>query len=98
LENEEFTWYDNNFHLKARLRLSNLDSYINTDDTDLDIPNVDIIKMNRDQKFAFQIALKIFIEIPTNYEPLRMIVSGTAGSGKSYLLKCLVKADELHPS
>jgi hypothetical protein len=37
--------------------LSNLDSYINTDDTDLDIPNVDITKMNRDQTFAFQIAI-----------------------------------------
>jgi ABC-type polar amino acid transport system ATPase subunit len=51
--------------------------------------------MNRDKKFAFQIALKTiqtFIENPTNYEPLRMIVSGTAGSGKSYLIKCLVKA------
>ena len=48
--------------------------------------------MNRDQTFAFQIALKTFIEIPTNYEPLRMIVSGTADSGKSYLIKCLVKA------
>jgi hypothetical protein len=32
--------------------LNNLDSYINTDDTDLDIPNVDITKMNRDKKFA----------------------------------------------
>jgi hypothetical protein len=38
--------------------------------------------MNRDQKFAFQIALKTiqtFIENPTNYEPLWMIASGTAG-------------------
>jgi excinuclease UvrABC ATPase subunit len=26
-----------------------------------------------------------------NFIPLRMIVSGTAGSGKSYLIKCLVK-------
>jgi hypothetical protein len=36
--------------------------------------------MNRDQQFVFQIALKTiqtFIENPTNYEPLRMIVSGT---------------------
>jgi hypothetical protein len=41
--------------------------------------------MNSAQKWAFQIALKtiqIFIENPTNYEPLRMIGSGTAGSGK----------------
>ena len=91
----EYDWGVTSQHYPSYLGinwLSNLDSYINTDDTDLDIPNVDIIKMNRDQKFAFQIALKTFIEIPTNYEPLRMIVSGTAGSGKSYLIKCLVKA------
>jgi hypothetical protein len=46
--------------------------------------------MNRDNKFAFQIALKTiqtFIENAANYEPLRMIASGTAGSGKSYLIK-----------
>ena len=60
----------------------------------MDIPNVDITKLNRNQKFAFQIPLKTiqtFIENPTNYEPLRMIVSGTAGSGQFYLIKCLVK-------
>ena len=51
--------------------------------------------MNRDQIFAFQISLKTiqtFIENPANYEPLRIIASGTAGSGKSDLIKCLVKA------
>ena len=61
----------------------------------MDIPNVDITKVNRDDKFAFQKALKTiqsFIENPTNYEPLRMIVSGTAGSGTFYLIKCLAKA------
>jgi hypothetical protein len=94
----EYDWGLTTHHYPSDLGinwLNNLDSYINTDDTDLDIPNVDITKMNRDQKFAFQLALKTiqtFIENPTNYEPLRMIVSGTAGSGKSYLIKCLVKA------
>ena len=94
----EYDWGLTSHHYPSDLGinwLNNLDSYFNTDDTDLDIPNVDITKMNRDQKFAFQIALKTiqtFIENPTNYEPLRMIVSGTAGSGKSYLIKCLVKA------
>jgi hypothetical protein len=50
--------------------------------------------MNRDQIFPFEIALKTiqtFIENQANYEPLRMIASGTAGSGKLYLIKCLVK-------
>lgn len=94
----EYDWGLTSHHYPSDLGinwLNNLDSYINTDDTDLDIPNVDITKMNRDQQFAFQIALKTIqtiIEHPTNYEPLRMIVSGTAGSGKSYLIKCLVKA------
>jgi hypothetical protein len=94
----EYDWGLTTHHYPSDLGinwLNNLDSYINTDDTDLDIPNVDITKMNRDTKFAFQIALKTiqtFIENPTNYEPLRMIVSGTAGSGKSYRIKCLVKA------
>ena len=89
----EYDWGLTSHHYPSDLGinwLNNLDSYINTDDTDLDIPNVDITKMNRDQKFAFQIALKTiqtFIENAANYEPLRMIASGTAGSGKSYLIK-----------
>ena len=51
--------------------------------------------MNSDQKFAFDIVLKCiynYIENPDEFEPLRMIVSGTAGSGKSFLIKCIVKA------
>jgi hypothetical protein len=68
----EYDWGLTSHHYTSDLGinlLSNLDSCINTDDTDLDIPNIDIIKMNRDKKFAFQIALKTFIEISTNYEP-----------------------------
>ena len=32
-----------------------------------------------------------YTEDPDNFTPLRLIVTGTAGSGKSYLIKCLVK-------
>jgi pantothenate kinase-related protein Tda10 len=46
--------------------------------------------LNSDQKFAFDIVLKWihnYIENPDEFEPLRMIVSSTAGSGKSFLIK-----------
>jgi hypothetical protein len=61
----------------------------------LSIPDIDLSKMNSDQKFAFDIVLKCiynYIENPDEFEPLRMIVSGTAGSGKYFLIKCIVKA------
>ena len=51
--------------------------------------------MNKDQNFAFKIVMKTiqnYLENPENFKPLQMIVSGTAGSGKSFLIKCLVKA------
>ena len=67
----------------------------NMDDTNLSIPDVDFSKMNSDQKFAFDIVLKWihnYIENPDEFEPLRMIVLSTAGSGKSFLIKCIVKA------
>jgi predicted ATPase len=50
--------------------------------------------MNSDQRFAFNIVLKTiqnYLNEQDNFISLRMIVSGTAGSGKSYLIKCLVK-------
>jgi hypothetical protein len=59
----EYDWGLTSHHYPSDLVinwLNDLDSYINTDDTDLDIPNVDITKMNRDQKFAFQIIVIIF--------------------------------------
>jgi len=75
--------------------LQNLQSHINNDDTLLNVSDIDISKMNKDQRFAFKIVMKTIqnhIETPQNFKPLRMIVSGTAGSGKSFLIKCLVKA------
>ena len=42
----------------------------------LSIPDIDLSKMNSDQKFAFDIVLKCiynYIENPDEFEPLRMI-------------------------
>lgn len=64
----------------------------------LQIPNVDVQRLNTEQRFAFNIVLKTIgdcFEKTDNYKPLRMVVSGTAGSGKSYLIKCLVKTIRL---
>ncbi|KAK3093512.1 hypothetical protein FSP39_016633 [Pinctada imbricata] len=61
----------------------------------LQLPDVDIEKMNEDQKFAFNIVMNKMTEFSNEgdkVKPLRLIVSGTAGSGKSFLIKCIVKA------
>ena len=93
----DFDWsktsyeYPNDF---GKEWLENLQSHIDTDDKNLNIPEVDISNMNSDQRFAFNIVLKTiqnYLNKQDNFIPLRMIVSGTAGSGKSYLIKCLVK-------
>ena len=60
----------------------------------MQIPNVDINSLNADQKFAFNMvmnSLNIYICGGENFAALRLVVQGTAGSGKSFLIKCLVK-------
>lgn len=54
--------------------------------------------MNNEQKLAFNIVMKTLFNYTNkldDYKPLRMIVTGTAGSGKSFLINCLVKAIRL---
>ena len=61
----------------------------------LQIPDVNLASLNNDQKFAFDLVMKTLLDFTKEhecYEPLRLIVGGTAGSGKSYLIKCLIKA------
>ncbi|XP_064619450.1 uncharacterized protein LOC135482899 [Lineus longissimus] len=65
----------------------------------LEIPKVDLHTMNVEQQFAFNIAMQTLMDYkddPTSFTtPLRLVVTGTAGSGKAYLIKCLVKAIRL---
>jgi predicted nuclease of restriction endonuclease-like RecB superfamily len=59
------------------------------DDKNLSIPDVDLSKMNSDQKFAIDIVLKWihnYIENPDEFEPLRMIVSSTLVLENLFLL------------
>ena len=57
----DFDWsktsyeYPNDF---GKEWLENLQCHIDTDDKNLDIPEVDISNMNSDQRFAFNIVLK----------------------------------------
>lgn len=47
------------------------------------------------QSLAFNIVMKTLVDFynkSENYKPLRMINSGSAGSGKYFLIKCLVKS------
>ena len=57
----------------------------------LDLPDADVLTLNYEQQFAFNIVMKTLLDYSsdsTQYTPLRLIVAGTAGSGKSYLIKC----------
>ena len=61
----------------------------------LDIPNIDVESLNQEQLMAYNIVFKtlhLFISNNDDFEPLRMVITGTAGSGKSYLIKCIIKA------
>ena len=66
--------------------------------TELQIPDVNVTLLNSEQKLVFNIVMKTiqeYQENTQNFEPLRLIVGGTAGSGKSFLIKCLVKTIRL---
>ncbi|XP_053391813.1 uncharacterized protein LOC128554571, partial [Mercenaria mercenaria] len=83
---------------KGKAWLKTIETSLHSNEDSLKIPDVDLIKMNTDQKFAFNIILTKLLEFSngtTNFQPLRMIVTGTAGSGKSFLIKCIVKATRL---
>ena len=79
--------------------LDNVNSKENTTDSQgLDLPDVNIDTLNTEQRLAFDIVMNTLFQFTSSseqYTPLRLIVAGTAGSGKSYLIKCLVRAVRL---
>ena len=63
-----------------------------TERADLDLPQVCPLSLNENQKAIVSLvllALYNFVENTEYYPPLRLVVSGTAGTGKSYVIKCL---------
>lgn len=63
--------------------------------TTLLIPNADCTKLNEKQQLAFNLVMQTifnYVDIPHSADPLRLVVAGAAGSGKSYLIQCLVKS------
>ena len=63
-----------------------------TERTDLDLPQVCPLSLNENQRAIVALVLHTlynFIENIEYYHPLRLVVSGTAGTGKSYVMKCL---------
>ena len=75
-----------------------MDNLKNTEEdleNELSLLDVNISSLNVEQKIAFNLVMKTLIEFENNstdFTPLRLIVAGSAGCGKSYLIKCLVKA------
>ena len=98
----EYDWSKSTYSYNKDLGVSFLENVNttlkNVDDHSLKLPNVDITNLNEEQKRAFDIVMDTLISFKSNsdtYCPLRLIVAGTAGSGKSYLIKCIVKATRL---
>ena len=73
--------------------IEEISASIEEPDLPLKLPDVTISSLNKEQKFAYNLVMNTlinYIEDPDNFSPLRLIVAGTAGSGKSFLIKCLV--------
>ena len=60
----------------------------------LKVPEVDLNSMNEDQRLAFNIIMDALekSDEDNTYEGMRMVVAGKAGSGKSYLINCVINA------
>ena len=63
-----------------------------TETVDLELPQVSPLSLNENQRAIVSLVLYTlynFVENPQDYHPLRLVVSGAAGTGKSYVIKCL---------
>ena len=57
---------------------------------ELELPQVSLLSLNENQRTIVSLVLDTlynFVEIPQGYHPLQLVVSGTAGTGKSYVIK-----------
>lgn len=63
-----------------------------TEPADLELLQVSPLSLNEHQRAIASLVLNTiynFVENQPGYVPLRLFVSGTAGTGKSYVIKCL---------
>ncbi|XP_068720423.1 ATP-dependent DNA helicase PIF6-like [Montipora capricornis] len=59
---------------------------------DLELPQVSLSSLNENQRAIVSLVLHTlynFVENQEHYHPLRLVVSGTVGTGKSYVIRCL---------
>ena len=59
---------------------------------DLEFPQVSLLSLNENQRAIVSLVLHTlynFLENLEDYHPLRLVVSGNAGTGKSYVIECL---------
>jgi hypothetical protein len=95
----DYDWSSSNHAYSSNLGQDFIE-HLNNSETEsfgLDIPNVCISSLNKEQMFAFKLIMTKLHEYQNcestdMLEPLRLIIAGTAGCGKSHLIKCLVKA------
>lgn len=98
----DYDWFSSNHAYPSKLG-QDVTENLNNSETEsfgLDVPNVCISSLNEEQMFAFKLIMTKLHEYQNGestdmFEPLRLIIAGTAGCGKSYLIKCLVKAIRL---
>ncbi len=94
---EDYDWTQVTEHYPDDLGTSfvtHLDSMLQREDHDLDLPDVNIACLKDEQLLAYNVVMKAlqdYHEKKDTFKPLRLIVAGTAGSGKSFLIKCLLK-------
>lgn len=95
---EDFDWSNTLFEVsnlnqaKYWLERCIKDSEESNTDSNVVLPNVSVSSLNQEQKSIVSLVLYTlynYVEDPDNYSPLRLVVSGTGGTGKSYVIKCL---------
>ncbi|CAG2201823.1 unnamed protein product [Mytilus edulis] len=95
----DYNWSVTNYNYPADLGVKfienlKIEESISVDELSFNT-DINISSLNEDQMFAFNLVMKALFDFqnnPLNFTPLRLIVGGSAGCGKTYLIKCLVKA------